>query len=126
MAREALPLVRPVFTTTINAEYFSWSGWSHSNTSDVTTPGLYEPIQCHYRGGFCQVERTEGGIYGVSSRYGPVVIDFPEKAHAPEGFYVTNSTYAALSMEEGDWAAKQFGGADGTDPDYFQNDGLGI
>jgi hypothetical protein len=33
---------------------------------------------------------------------------------------VTNSTYAALSMEQGDWVAKQFGGADGSDPDYFK------
>ncbi len=33
--------------------------------------------------------------------------------------FVTNSTYAALSMENGDAYAKKFGGADGTDPDWF-------
>jgi hypothetical protein len=33
--------------------------------------------------------------------------------------FVTNSTYAALSMENGDAYAKKFGGADGTDPDWY-------
>ena len=36
-----------------------------------------------------------------------------------EGVFITNSTYAALSMENGDAYAKKFGGADGTDPDWF-------
>lgn len=107
------------FHNDYNAEYFSWSGWAHSNTSDVTTPGYMNQYSAVTGAGFAS-EKTMSGIYGVSSRYGPVVIDFPEKALAPEGFYVTNSTYAALSMEEGDWTAKQFGGADGTDPDYFK------
>jgi hypothetical protein len=36
------------------------------------------------------------------------------------GFYLTNSTYAALSMEQGDGFAKKFGGTSGNDPDYFK------
>jgi hypothetical protein len=36
------------------------------------------------------------------------------------GFYVTNSTYAYLSMRDGDSYAKKFGGENGTDPDYFK------
>jgi len=35
------------------------------------------------------------------------------------GFYLTNSTYAYLSMKEGDFFAKRFGGVTGSDPDYF-------
>ena len=107
------------FRNDFNTEYFSWSGWAYSNTSDVHTPGFTNQYSAITGAGF-GVEEETPGIYGLSSRYGPVVIDFPEKAHAPEGFYVTNSTYAALSMEQGDWAAKKFGGADGSDPDYFK------
>ncbi|MDX2431478.1 MAG: DUF4465 domain-containing protein, partial [Bacteroides sp.] len=106
-----------LFHNDFNTEYFSWSGWAHSNTSDVTTPGYMNRYSAITGAGF---DSGEDGIYGLSSRYGPVVIDFPEKAHAPEGFYVTNSSYAALSMEQGDFVAKKFGGADGTDPDYFK------
>lgn len=35
-----------------------------------------------------------------------------------KGVFVTNSTYAVLSMENGDAYAKKFGGSDGTDPDF--------
>ncbi len=107
------------FHNDFNMDYFSWSGWAHSNTSDVTTPGFLNQYSAVTGAGFASGEGS-GRIYGISSMYGPVVIDFPEKAYAPEGFFVTNSTYAALSMEQGDWVAKKFGGADGLDPDYFK------
>ncbi len=107
------------FYNDFNAEYFSWSGWAHSNTSDVETPGYTNQYSAITGAGFKGGENTVGN-YGVSSKYGPVVVAFPDKAHVPEGFYVTNSTYAALSMEQGDWVAKQFGGVDGSDPDYFR------
>jgi len=34
-------------------------------------------------------------------------------------FKITNTTYAALSMRDGDQFAKKFGGETGDDPDYF-------
>ena len=34
--------------------------------------------------------------------------------------YFTNTTYAALSMQNGDGFAKKFGGLTGDDPDYFK------
>jgi hypothetical protein len=36
-----------------------------------------------------------------------------------KGVYVTNTTYAALSMLNGDQFAKKFGGTTGNDPDFF-------
>lgn len=38
---------------------------------------------------------------------------------AMEGIYVNNSTYAYLSMRDGDAVAKKFGGVSGNDPDFF-------
>jgi hypothetical protein len=107
------------FHNDFNVEYFSWSGWSYSNTSDNTTPGFLNQYSAITGAGF-PGEGDSQGIYGVSSMYGPLMIDFSEKAHAPEGFYITNSSYAALSMEQGDMFAKKFGGIDGTDPDFFK------
>jgi hypothetical protein len=102
-----------------NPEYYSWSGWAYSNISDTITPGYLNQYSAITGGGFAGDVST--GNFGTSSLYGPSVIDFTlEKAHALEGFFVTNSTYAALSMEQGDWVAKKFGGNDGTDPDYFK------
>ncbi|MCK5067644.1 MAG: DUF4465 domain-containing protein [Bacteroidales bacterium] len=107
------------FYNDFNPDYSSWSGWAYSNISDTTTSGYLNQYSAITGGGFAG--RVAEGNYGTSSLYGPSVIDFTEeKAHAAEGFFVTNSTYAALSMEQGDWVAKKFGGSDGTDPDYFK------
>jgi Domain of unknown function (DUF4465)/Secretion system C-terminal sorting domain len=108
------------FYNSYSTEYFSWSGWAYSNTSDVITPGYMNQYSAYTGEGFHGSEAVNN-IYGISNLYGPAVIDFvEEKAHAPEGFFVTNSTYGALSMIEGDWLAKAFGGPDGNDPDYFK------
>jgi len=108
------------FHNDYNTAYYSWSGWAYSNATDVTTPGYMNQYSAFTGDGF-HGEEVPNNVYGVSCLYGPAVIDFVEgKAHAVEGFYVTNSTYAALSMMEGDWVAKRFGGDDGTDPDYFK------
>ncbi len=108
------------FYNAYSTEYFSWSGWAYSNTSDINTPGYMNQYSAYTGEGF-HGDEAANDIYGVSNLYGPAIIDFVEgKAHAPEGFFVTNSTYAVLSMMEGDWAAKAFGGEDGSDPDYFK------
>ncbi|TFH27728.1 MAG: DUF4465 domain-containing protein [Bacteroidia bacterium] len=107
------------FHNDFNPDYYSWSGWSYSNISDNTTPGYMNQYSAITGGGFAG--DMSAGNFGTSSLYGPSVIDFTlEKAHALKGFFVTNSTYAALSMKLGDWVAKKFGGSDGTDPDYFK------
>lgn len=107
------------FRNDYNPEYYSWSGWSYSNTSDVTTAGWMNQYSAVAGEGFSE-NGAEGGNYGLTSLYGPSIIRCNGgKAHHPEGFFVTNSTYAALSMEQGDFFAKRFGGADGSDPDFF-------
>ena len=64
---------------------------------------------------------TTGTNYGLSNTYGASVISFVNNgSHQVEGIYVTNSTYAALSMKHGDTFAKKFGGDDGNDEDWFK------
>ncbi len=102
-----------------NSDFGSWSAWSYSNVSDTTTPGFMNQYSAITGGGFAG--NVSRGNFGICSLYGPSIIDFNlDKAHALGGFFVTNSTYAALSMKRGDAFAKKFGGVDGTDPDFFK------
>lgn len=94
-------------------EYTSWSGWAYSRTTDTTTPGFgnqYSAIAGSGAGG--------SSVYGVS--YTDTSVVFNESFDfAGRGIFVTNTTYAYYSMLNGDTFAKQFGGATGTDEDFF-------
>ncbi len=91
-----------------------WNGFVYSNMTDIKTAG-YEN----------QYSAITGKGYAGSSNY---AICYPSPSAIAElkatvkttGFYVTNSTYAYLSMKNGDAFAKKFGGATGSDPDYLK------
>ncbi|MCG8574576.1 MAG: DUF4465 domain-containing protein, partial [Flavobacteriales bacterium] len=89
-----------------NADWGSFSGWSVSNTSDVTTPGWTN-----------QFSAITGEGHS-SDQYGVCYVTpwnnnrlFYEEEETPTfgGMYVTNTTYAYLSMLNGDSFAKKFG-----------------
>ncbi len=90
-----------------------WSGFAYSNTSDTTTAGFTN-----------QYSAFPGGGAGGSDNYAigytaSAQIDFASPTQIL-GAYFTNTTYAALSMLNGDPFAKQFGGVTGDDPDFFK------
>jgi hypothetical protein len=94
-----------------------WYGFAASTHTDVTTPGFGNQYSAYAPGG--------GGV-GGSASYGLFFDDSFEdprlvlaSASVVSGFYVTNTTYAHLSMRDGDAFAKKFGGATGTDPDWL-------
>jgi hypothetical protein len=94
-----------------------WSGWAYSNRTDVTTPGFlnqYSAFHLPSGGGDFSPNYAVAFNFDVSDAF--VVLP---GGLAPQAVSITNTTYAALSMLEGDQFAKKFGGADGTDPDYF-------
>ena len=107
----------PVFLNNdFNPSFGSWSGWSVSNGTDTTTPGYLNQYSSISGGG-----SLDSSTYFVASAYG-----YPElpTVTVADGFsfdslMVTNTTYAALSMQEGDSFAKKFGGETGDDPDFF-------
>jgi hypothetical protein len=117
-----------VFENYHNSEWGSWVGWSYSNRTDAVTPGWNN-----------QYSAWPGEGAGGSSNYGVAYLDVypydpvgsalrpPNDARiwlpdglAPVSVQVANTTYAALSMLHGDQFAKKFGGAAGTDPDFFR------
>ncbi|GEM_PF-367676 len=106
----------------------SWSGWAYSNMANDSTPGYTNQYSAITAAGVDTLQ-SGGKNYGVSfvptnwMTYEtlPVSLNFIENSkHEVKGFYVTNSTYASLSMEQGDAFAKKFGGIDGNDPDWFK------
>lgn len=90
--------------------------WVYSNMTDTTTAGYTNQHSAI----------TGGGALG-SANYGIAFVDFigtPTTTFAGpttvSGAYFTNTTYAALSMRDGDGFAKKFGGASGNDADWFK------
>ena len=95
----------------------SWSGWAISSMTDVTTPGYLNDVSAITGGGV-----NGSTTYAVAYVYGSEAMNLtaPATGGVVQGLYVTNSTYAYLSMLEGDGFAKRFGGEDGNDPDFFK------
>ena len=88
------------------------NGFLYSNTTDTTTPGPDN-----------QYSAFPGSGVDGSANYG-VAFDGADRIEfsSPQtvaSAYFTNTTYAALSMLNGDLFAKQFGGPTGDDEDFF-------
>ncbi|HKL34539.1 MAG TPA: DUF4465 domain-containing protein [Tangfeifania sp.] len=102
------------FPNDYNQEWGSWSGFSVSNMKDSTTAGWSNQYSAITAGG---VNNSEN--YAVVYTSGELKMEFDNPVSL-SGLYVTNSTYAYLTMKNGDAYSKKFGGEDGTDPDYFK------
>ena len=111
-----------------NDSSYAWDGFVYSNVNDTTTAGFTNQ--------FAAITGTDvsgSGNYGVSyvpldytGSYAPVpqVISFgavtgEDYNTTISGMYVTNTTYAYLSMTQSDGFGKKFGGDKGHDPDWF-------
>lgn len=97
-------------------EFMSWTGWAISNTTDVTTPGFTNQYSAITGEGF-----DGSAHYAVTFAFSGSTMNLEgEAAGQPvPGMYITNGTYAYLSMLEGDAVGKKFGGVTGDDPDFF-------
>ncbi len=112
----------PNFFTWWTDELYSWSGFALSNITDNETPGFGNQYSAFTGGGY-----GENKNYAVAYVSDPVtfansiflVPNGPAKGGSLKDIVVTNTTYAALAMQNGDDFSKKFGGADGNDPDWF-------
>ncbi|KLU03814.1 Cell surface protein [Rhodopirellula islandica] len=112
------------FPNVYNEQYDFWSGWAASNVTDVATPGYsnqyaaYSNLSGDQPGGG---DSSETFLIGAGSGDSAPTLTLPETMSDARfaSISLTNSTYAALSMQQGDSFAKQFGGETGDDPDYF-------
>jgi hypothetical protein len=110
--------------TDFGGGFFGWDGFAYSNVVNTTTTGFTNQFAAyHLPGGGGDASAN----YGVSFNFnytGPNVvpafgrITLPAGS-SPQSIRLTNTTYTALSMLNGDGFAKQFGGSSGNDPDFL-------
>lgn len=104
--------------TDFGGGFSSWSGWSYSNRKDTTTPGFDNQYSA-YAGGGAGGSANYGVSFASTDELSVSQLELPTGAR-PLSARITNSTYAALSMLQGDAFAKKFGGPTGADPDFFK------
>ncbi|MCS7467312.1 DUF4465 domain-containing protein [Stieleria sp. ICT_E10.1] len=96
-----------------------WGGWAYSNTTDTTTPGFSNEHSAITGGGSNGVGGSVSGeSYALAFGSG-ATINLPTGALV-ESVDWTNGTYPYLSMRDGDAFAKEFGGAGGSESDFFR------
>ena len=108
-----------ILSNVYDPTFFSWTGFSISNTTDVTTAGWGNQYSS-YVGTGSNVSPNYAMFYlegGITTNASNLVFD---------SIKITNSTYAAISMRDGDDFGKQFGSStdangvdDGTNGEDF-------
>lgn len=102
-----------------NSYNFDWDFWSggfgYTNTTDVTTEGPGNQSSAITGGG-----SFGSANYAIATTSAGIKLTGAAEGKAVNGFFVTNTAYAALSMQNGDGFAKKFGGASGNDRDWFK------
>lgn len=111
-----------LFENNYDTIYNSWSGFAISNHTDVSTPGWMNQYSAFPGSGY------NSDQYGVYYPFLGEGIDLSMWGAELQSMRITNTTYAALSMRDGDGYGKVFGDslnadgvADGTNgEDYFK------
>lgn len=115
------------FPNDYNPDFGSWSKWAYSNMGNDSVQSWMNQYSVISGYGFDTTGTNQ--IYGVS--YVPIDWMTSETTPVPlyiddtssktvQGFFINNSTYTALTMENGNDFAKKFGGEDGNDPDWLK------
>ena len=110
------------FNNYFNTDFGFWEGFAYSTKDNTTTAGFGNQYSAWSGGGS---DAGGGAVAGNVFAVGYVgftipAITLPPEESRPLALRVTNTTYAALSMQNGDGFAKKFGGASGNDPDFFK------
>jgi hypothetical protein len=101
-----------------------WSGWAYSKGKDSLSTS-YDTSDCN---AFPAIGYNNSNNYAVAYQswddyYNRIRLNLTKTApnyYYLTGFYITNSTLAYRSMQNGDGFAKKFGGITGNDADYFK------
>jgi hypothetical protein len=106
------------FNNNYDAMWDVFSGWAYSNVADATTPGFGNQFAAYNISGSGSGDGSANYGIAFASNPGDATVQLPAGLQ-PHSMRVTNTTYAGLSMLNGDQFAKKFGGVSGNDPDWF-------
>ncbi len=106
------------FGNSYNASFNGWSGFAYSNVVNATTPGFGNQYAAY-------APASPGAGAGGSQNYAVAYSGSRAFFNLPTNTLLSsvslaNTTYAALSMRNGDSFAKPFGGVSGNDPDFYR------
>jgi len=102
------------FNNTWESNWDYWkSGFAYSNITDSTTSGAGNKYSARAGAG----HNSEN--YLVSQNNTKIHLTGPSANNVVSGTYITNTTYTANSMRDGDNFAKKFAGVSGNDQDWF-------
>jgi hypothetical protein len=108
------------FLNAYDADYSSWDGFAASTMTDAETPGIDNQYSAIAGAGANGSSTYAVGYVSAFSPIGPPTVALAgEGGVRLAGLWVTNTTYAYLSMRDGDAYSKRFGGETGDDPDFF-------
>ncbi len=109
------------FNNNYDDDFESWSGFAISNRTDTSTPGFPNQYSAITGGGFGGSSNYAVGYYSTYEAITTHVRFEAVTNLAGLGAYFTNTTWAALDMQNGgDFGSKKFGGPTGNDPDWFK------
>ena len=96
-----------------NPAWDSWSGNAISNLNDIQTEGYSNQYSVF------DADNQSNNFLIVNGNSEANTIEVNTETGIKR-LKIANSTYVALSMQNGDAFAKKFGGDDGNDPDWFK------
>ena len=109
------------FNNNYDDDFGSWSGFSISNRTDNATQGFANQYSAITGGGFGGSSNYAVGYYSTYEAITTHVRFEAVTSLAGLGAYFTNTTWAALDMQNsGAFGSKKFGGPTGNDPDWFK------
>jgi hypothetical protein len=108
------------FNNAYNALFGSWGGFALSRATDTTTPGFGNQYSAWAGSGFGGSSQFAiGYVDSFTPTYPTITLPAGE---IPLSIAVSNTTYAALVIRDGDpgFGVEKFGGASGSDPDWYK------
>jgi hypothetical protein len=104
------------FQNFYNSSWQTWSGFAYSRLNDTATQGFANQFSVYNK-----TNADNKFVLFYPPFDGKAFVSFAEnEVHIIHSLDICNTTYAALSMKNGDTYCKKFGGTTGNDPDWFK------
>jgi len=113
--KQTIAVGEGLFYNEYESLYGSWQGFAFSNMNDTITANFTNQYSAYAGSG-----ADNSSNFAVS--YGTNTLEFSKNEYPViiESINITNVTYVAYTLKNGDMFSKKFGGLDGKDSDWFK------